>query len=171
VQRLPWTVTASFRSGMPPHIIYGTQLYIFPILCGSPTLVYPMHHRSNVWRRYSSNMDSPFQSLSFCNLYRLFCNSSGYKMLHFINIFCGICFSVYLDGKFESNISQSQKKQSHSLQPSISMSESSSTMCASDFVSQHRLIVATSRVPSNCDWSKFWFVKHIQHSGSDPGLL
>ena len=76
-----------------------------------------------------------------------------------------------LTANLNRTLAKVKKKQSHSLQPSISMSESSSTMCASDFVSQHRLIVATSRVPSNCDWSKFWFVKHIQHSGSDPGLL
>ena len=45
----------------------------------------------------------------------------------------------------------------------------SATMCVSDFVTQHRLIVAASRVPSNCDWSKFWFVTRIQRSGLDPG--
>ena len=50
------------------------------------------------------------------------------------------------------------------------MSVSSSIMCAFDFVTQHRLIVATSLVPSNGDWSRLWYVTHIQHSGFDPGI-
>ena len=73
-------------------------------------------------------------------------------------------FSVYLADKFTSNFG------CHLLQPNISMSVSFSIMCAFDFVIQHRLIVATSSVPSIGDWSMLWSVTHIQHSGFDPGI-
>jgi len=110
-----------------------------------------MHHRSNVWRRYPYNMDSPFQSLSFC---RLSSNSSGYKMLHFVVTlsaeYVSLC-TCFLTTNLNRTLWVIHYSQASQCQ------EVHVTCMLSDFVIQHRLIAATSRVSSNCDWSKFRF--------------
>jgi len=117
-----------------------------------------MHHRSNVWRRYPSIRSNGFPPSEWRLTQRAEPCSPQTGPESRSTLYFVIPPVIYLE------------LGCYLLQPSILMSVSSSIMCNFDFVTHHRLFVATSSVPSNGDWSRLWSVTHIQHSGFDPGF-